>query len=171
MYPSIRFAAPAHRVHQTAHRQSAPRSPHHNPNSNVFMRNDHAIGLAHRRRNRIPVVRVQRPQIEKLHFDSLLPLRLLRRLQCAWHHAPYVTSVKSVPGRTIFALPNGIANSGPGYAARPYVSRYSRLCSRNNTGSSHRIAVRNNPFASSAFEGNTTRNPGVCVKMLSPDCE
>ena len=61
--------------------------------------------------------------------------------------------------------------SGPGYGARPKGSRYSRLCSRNNTGSSQRMAVRNSPLASSAFEGKQTHSPGVCVKMLSPHCE
>ena len=30
------------------------------------------------------------------------------------------------------------------------------------------MAVRSRPLASSAFEGKTTRRPGMCVKMLSP---
>jgi len=82
-----------------------------------------------------------------------------------------VITVKSLPECTIFALPNGIMYSGPGYAALAKGSRYSRLCSRNNTGSSQRIDVRSRPAASSAFDGNTTRNPGMCVNTLSPHCE
>ena len=30
------------------------------------------------------------------------------------------------------------------------------------------MAVRSNPHASSEFEGNTTRSPGICVKIDSP---
>jgi hypothetical protein len=37
--------------------------------------------------------------------------------------APYVTTVRSFPGLTIFALPKGMVKSGPGYWARPKVSR------------------------------------------------
>ena len=75
----------------------------------------------------------------------------------------------SVPSFTTRALANGIVKSGPGYSERLYGCRYRCLCSRNITGSSQRIAVRSNPAASAAFEGNAMRIPGQCAKMLSPD--
>ncbi len=31
------------------------------------------------------------------------------------------------------------------------------------------MAVRRSPAASAAVDGNTTRRPGQCAKMLSPD--
>src|SRR5256884_3249527 len=72
--------------------------------------------------------------------------------------------LRSLPSFTTRALPNGIVKSGPGFSERLYGCRYRCLCSRNITGSSERIAVRNNPATSSAVEGITTRNPGQCVK-------
>src|SRR2546429_7830744 len=76
--------------------------------------------------------------------------------------------LRSLPSFTTRALPNGIVKSGPGFSERLYGCRYRCLCSRNITGSSERIAVRNNPATSSAVEGITTRNPGQCVKIDSP---
>ncbi len=84
-------------------------------------------------------------------------------------NAPYVMMLTSSPSFTIRALPKGIVKSGPGYSLRLYGCRYRCLCSRNITGSSQRIAVRKRPATSSAVEGITTRNPGQCVKIDSPD--
>src|SRR6185503_3343617 len=83
--------------------------------------------------------------------------------------APHVTMTRSVPSWRSEAFPNGIMKSLPGYSPLLYVWRYRCLCSRNITGSSQRIDVRNKPAASMAVEGYAMRIPGQCAKMLSPD--
>ena len=42
------------------------------PGDGVFMQHQHAVGLLHRSGNQLPVVGIQRAQVQNLRFDSIL---------------------------------------------------------------------------------------------------
>ena len=72
--------------------------------------------------------------------------------------------VRSLPGRFTSALPRGIRYSPSGICS---FLAYSSLCSRNTTGSSHRMADFSRPLASAPVEGQTTFRPGMWVNSAS----
>ncbi len=140
------------------------------PALHVLMRHNHPARLPHGGSDRLPVIRRQRlrrsinstdpPQSPDRSFTAACSARGTT--------APYVTTVRSLPCLEQ-SSPSQMESHTPAPDTQPAqsVSRYSRLCSRNKTGSSHRIAVRSSPIASSALEGITIRTPGVCVKIDS----
>src|SRR4051812_40271914 len=84
------------------------------------------------------------------------------------HPCPHAITVQSLPGRLMSALPNGIKKSPSGTSPLlPYIDSFSKKI----TGSSSRIAVFNNPFASAGDVGTTTFSPGTCVYNASTDHE
>ena len=93
------------------------------PAQHIFVGDDHPAGLLHRSGNRLPIVGTEGTQVELIRPPGLVRARLLGRAQGPGHDGPIGNHGQVLTWRTMLALPKGMANSGPGYAARPKVSR------------------------------------------------
>ena len=125
------------------------------------MGHDHLARLAHARRDRVPVVRGEGAQVEDLGVGCRRsrPAGPPTRERCT--SAPKVTTVTSrALAHARAPCRRGSCSRGPGSA--PCCRSGGRgACARGRArGRRQRIAVRSRPFASSAFEGITTRRPG-----------
>src|SRR4051812_33434837 len=77
-----------------------------------------------------------------------------------------LTTVMSEPGRTTFASPS-VATSP---STSPFIE-YRRLCSKNNTGLSSRIAAFSSALASAGVDGATSLSPGMPWNQATGVCE
>ena len=141
------------------------------PRQRILVRDQHPVGLAHRVPDPVPVHRIEdrRSITSTLMPSRSATSRAALSVRCTT--APYVTTgeVRPCPYHLRLAERDHEVRAGiGGLVVRLSVEM---LVLENATGSSHRIAVRSNPLASSAVAGHTTRNPGMWVNSAAPVCE
>jgi hypothetical protein len=84
------------------------------PTEHVLVSDDHAAGLADRGGDGLPVVGIEGAQVEDFYVDVVLALGALGGLQGARDECAVGDEREVEPGRTMRALPKGMAKSGPG---------------------------------------------------------